>query len=164
MQLFGLDINIAGENIVQNNVFYERRFIVLFVVKNLDISKRNSKNCGKALRRLVLYFNENDLLRLGICRIERFIGVTSDGHDVRRIRHFVTYSLTHLADLSQFAARNYHTRFIDNTDHAVGGVFHLINNSLEQSVGHNLPLSKCERVLLHNKSIVQYHYILHYFL
>ena len=42
VQLLGLDVNIAGENVVENDVLDERALVVLFVVEALDISEEDA--------------------------------------------------------------------------------------------------------------------------
>ena len=67
MKLLGLYVNIAGEDIVEDDVLYEGTLIVLFVVKALDVTHRYCEKLGHLLCHLVLALNEYDVLVFAAC-------------------------------------------------------------------------------------------------
>ena len=135
MQLLGLDVNIAGKNVVKDDVLDERALVVLFIVQILDVGQRNRKNHCKLFRLLVFTLDKNDVFILGRAA-DRTVGITAGNHGIRRICHFVADTLSGFSDFDKLAAGNNDTVFIDDTNHAFHCFSHLMNNTLEQSGRH----------------------------
>ena len=54
MQFTGLDVNIAGQDIIQNNILDESCLIVLFIIEGFDIIDGNRNQRADTARQLVL--------------------------------------------------------------------------------------------------------------
>ena len=58
------DINITGENVIQDDVFDKAGFVILFVINCLDVVKRNCKNGSDLVGCLVISLNHNNIFKL----------------------------------------------------------------------------------------------------
>ena len=135
MKLLGFNIDIAGKDVVENDILDEESLIVLFVVKVLDIAERYSQKLTHLLSHLILALHEYDVLVLGANR-ERTVGITAGNGNIGRIGKLVANTLLDLTDLYKISTRDNYAILINNTDHTVNRGLHLMNYVLKQSVCH----------------------------
>ena len=136
VQLLGLDIDIAGQNIVQDDILDKGTLVILLIVQILDIAKRNGQQLGHLFSHLVLTLNEYNVLCLGTAA-DRTVSITGGGHHVGGISKLIANALLDLADLDKLGASNNDAVFVNDADHAIDRILHLVNHTLEQSVRHN---------------------------
>ena len=74
MKLSCLQIDISGENVVENDVFDEVRAVVLLVVILLDARKGNAEQLSVLLSVLVGTLNKNSIVVLGAAA-KGFVGI-----------------------------------------------------------------------------------------
>ena len=130
MQFLTLDIDIAGKDVIQNDVFDERALVVFFIVKVLDVAQRNGQHFGHFVGHFVFTLDKDNVLRF-VSAGERTIGIAAADDAFAGEGKFVTDTLTHFADPNQFGAGNDNAVFIDDTDDAVDRVLHLVDHTLE---------------------------------
>ena len=128
-----LDVDVAGENVVENDVLDERTLIVLFIVEILDVGERHCENGGDLFRVLVFPFDEYDVFPLG-AGADRLIGISAGGNGIRSVCEFVPNSLSHFANFHKFAARNDDAVIVHDADNAVNSIPHLMNYSLKKTI------------------------------
>lgn len=130
MQLLGLDVDIAGQDVIEDNIFDERPLVVLLVVKILDVSERDGKQLGHLLRHFVLALDKDDIVRLHAC-VHGTVGVAARCDDVAGIVQLFAHALSDLADANQFGTGNDYAVLVNHADHAVNRVLHLMNDTLK---------------------------------
>ena len=136
-QLASLEINIAGENIIKNNVLDEVAAVVLLVIILLDGGEGNSQNVGIAGGKLICTLNENCIFGMGMTA-EGLIGIAC-GCKAFGIGNLLgKNALANLTAAGKVTAGDGNTRIVNNTDGAVDGIAHLMNYSLEKSVRHRI--------------------------
>ena len=132
-ELAGLEVDIAGQDVVENHVLDKVAAVVLLIVILLDAVQRDGKQAAYRAASGIVAGDEHRVFRTRTAA-EGLIGVAVE-HKRRRRRHdFSRNALVHLADASQLAARNDHRGFVNDADCAVNGVAHLMDDALEQSV------------------------------
>ena len=77
MKLSCLEVDISGENVVENDVLDEVRTVVLLIIVLLDARERNAEQLSVLLRVLVSTLNENGVVILGAAA-KGFVGVSVD--------------------------------------------------------------------------------------
>ncbi len=140
-QLLGLDVDVAGENVVQDDVFDEGALVVLFIVQILDVGKGYGQHRRDLFRELVLPFDEYDILPLGT-GADGLVGVAAGGNSVGGVGQLIPHALSHFSDFNKLAACDDDAVVIDHADHAVHSISHLVNDSLKQTIRHRMPLSE----------------------
>ena len=136
-QLLGFYVYVAGENIVENDVFDEIRFVEFLVVKRFDVGHRNGKHGGNALRHFVAAFDEDDVF-YARSRADGAVGVIARSKRIAGIGDVFDYArvfTTHVLDL---AAGNDDALFVKYTDLSVDRIPHLVHHALKQFVAHFL--------------------------
>ena len=130
MKLLRLDVDIAREDIVKDDVLDERPLVVLLVIKILYVIEGDREDHGDLLCHLVLALDEDDVLRF--CAVaDLAVGISSGGDGVRSIRDLVADTLAGLTDADKLAARDDDPVLIDDSDDAIHRVLHLVDNSLK---------------------------------
>ena len=74
VKLSCLEVDISGENVVENDVLDEVRTVVLLIIVLLDARERNAEQLSVLLRVLVSTLNENGVVILGAAA-KGFVGV-----------------------------------------------------------------------------------------
>ncbi len=166
MQLAGLGVDIAGQDVVQHHVLDEVGLVELFVVILLDALQADGQHGGKLAGRLVGAFHEHRVIVV-LCAGELLVGVTIAHKAVacgQALRH---KAVAHFADQVQFRAGNDSAGLIHHADHPVDRIFHLVDHALKYSIGHNgYPFSSfvqtaaAATVIFNNFAALQF-YILH---
>ena len=136
MQLAGLGVDIAGQDVVQHHVLDEVGLVELFIVVLLDALQADGQDGRKLTRRLVRAFHEHCIIVM-LCAGELLISVAIAHKAVacgQTLRH---KALAHLADQIQLRAGNNSAGLIHHADHPVDRVFHLVDHALKYSIGHN---------------------------
>ena len=135
VQLARLDINIAWQDVFQNDIFDEVVAVIFFIVVLLDACKGNSKNVAEFCRCFIGALYKYCVVRL-CAGTERFVGVTIAHKDIGILVEIQHQILVGLADSCQVTARNSDRIAVYNTDDPIDRLPHLMNDSLKQSVGH----------------------------
>lgn len=82
VQLTGLDINIARQDVIQNDILYEGSLVVLFVIQRLDIVDRNRNQRADAARQLVLALYEYGVFQTRRTVTRCMISITAETNDL----------------------------------------------------------------------------------
>ena len=136
MQLTGLGIDIAGQNIIQHHVLDEVGLIELLIVVLLDALQADGQHGGKLTSRLVHALHEHCIIVM-LGAGELLIGVAIAHEAVPRRQALCHEALAHLADQVQLRAGNDSAGLIHHADHPVDRIFHLVDHALKYSIGHN---------------------------
>ena len=143
MQLARLDIDVAREDIVEDNILDKGRFVVLFIVKRLDAVDRYRREPADALCKLVLAMDEDRVLKTRAAPGKGFVCHAADTYHIVGIRKFARRVLAHLADARKLRARNDGAGRIDHAHGAVNRVFHLQNDALKKTCSHIVIILYC---------------------
>ena len=135
MQLAGLQIDIAGQDIVQNDVFNKVSAVILFIIILFDAGKGNRQQGCIFRGKFIGPLDKHRIIIFGM-GAEGLKGVAVADEKVRRSQRIGRNQFHRFADSPQIAARNNHGRFIDDADGSVNHVTHLMDNTLKQPVGH----------------------------
>ena len=130
MELLRLDIYVAREDIVEDYVLDERTLVVLLVVEILDVRQSHGENGGDLLGEFVLSLYENDIFPLGTGAYGT-VGVTGGRDGLGGVRDLVADILPHLADLDELGAGDDRSVLVEDTDNAVHGIPHLVDDTLK---------------------------------
>ena len=137
VQLTGLGVDVAGQDVVQHDIFDEVCLVELFIVILLDTLQADGQHGGKLLRRGVGALHKDSVvIMLGVRELMVGIAIAHKGIAGRLADG--SYALAHLADLPQFGAGNHGTCLVDNADNTVHCVLHLVHHILEYPVSHNM--------------------------
>ena len=140
MQLTGLGVDIAGQDVVQHHVLDEVGFVELFIVVLLDALQADGQHGGKLTSRLVHAFHEYCIIIM-LGAGELLIGVAIPHKAVTGRQALCHKALAHLSDQVQLRAGDHSAGLFHHTDHTIDGVFHLVDHALEYSIGHKwIPL------------------------
>ena len=140
VQLAGLGVDIAGQDVVQHDVLDKVGLIELFVMILFDALQADGEHRGKLASRLVSAFHKHGIVVM-LCAGELLVGVTVPHKAVARGQAFSHKALTHLADQVQLGAGDHRAGLIHHADHTVDRVFHLVDHALKYSIGHKwIPL------------------------
>ena len=132
-KFLALNINIAWQNIIQNNILYKRTPVVFFIIQIFDIGKGHRQYRRHTFRVFIVPFDEHDIFQF--CPLsDRAVSTAVDHNRVARIGKLLPHADPCLADFSKFAARNHDAVFINHTDCTIGRVTHLVYHALKQSV------------------------------
>ena len=133
MQLPRLGKNIAGQNIIQNNILDEIAAVILFIVVLLDAGERDAEHPAHLGGQIIGAGNEHRVFGFHL-GAKGFVGDAVAHKQFAVFPKIDRQKVVRLADLGQVAAGNDGGAFVDHADHTVNGVPHLIDQSLEQSV------------------------------
>ena len=134
-KLLGLDVNIAGEDVIKNDVLDKVGLIVLLIVKGLDVREGDGKEGGNALGIVVLTLHEYDVLNAGV-GADGTVSIALCGNGVKVVRDLLDDIPMAFTDAGQLAASNDGTLFVNDTNVAVNRLAHLIDQILEQLIAH----------------------------
>ena len=154
MELLGLDVDVAGEDVVEDDVLDEGALVVLFIVEVLYVGKSNGKDGRYLLRKLVLALDEYYVLPFGACT-DRSVGISFRRDGFGCIGKLIADALPHFSDFNQLTASYDDPVFVNYTDNTVDCISHLVDDSLEQTICH---------YNLHQPAAVRILYILYYIL
>jgi len=135
VQLAGLGVDIAGQDVVQHHVLDEVGLVELFVMILLDALQADGQHGGKLAGRLVGTFHEHRVIVV-LCAGELLVGVAIAHKAVpcgQALRH---KAVAHFPDQVQFRAGNDSAGLIHHADHPVDRIFHLVDHALKYSIGH----------------------------
>ena len=132
MKLFGFYVNIARQNVVENDIFDKADLVVLLAVQALDIEERHRKHTAKVCRLRILALHGDDVFRARI-RAERTIGVAVGGDDgsvlVKAAKHFGSG----FTDMHKVGAGNNDAGVVEHVDRLSDIFFKLIDYALKYS-------------------------------
>ena len=135
MELVALQVDVPGQDVVQDHVLDEVPPVVLLVVVLLDAVEGHRQNAHEFLGLGVVAGHEDGIFRTGPVA-EGFVGVLGGLQHLGVREHLGGCLLAHLADLAQLAAGDNDGGLIDHADGAVDGIPHLMDDPLEQSIRH----------------------------
>ena len=135
MQLAGLGVDIAGQDVIQHHVLDEVGLVELLVVVLLDALQADGEQAGKLSGSLVGAFHIHGVivvlvgaeLMVAAAVLDEAVAGQALGHK----------AVPHLADHVQIGTGNHGAGLIHHTDHPIDGVLHLVDNTLKHSVCHN---------------------------
>ena len=136
MQLTGLGIDIAGQDIIQHHILDEVGLVELLIVVLLDALQADGQHSGKLTSRLVHTLHEHCIIVM-LGAGELLVGVAIAHKAVpcgQALRH---KAVTYFPDQVQFRAGNDSAGLIHHADHPVDRIFHLVDHALKYSIGHN---------------------------
>ena len=148
VQLAGLDVNIARQDVVQNDILDEGRLVVLFVIQRLDIVDRNRNQRADAARQLVLALYEYGVFQTRRTVSCNMVGITAETNDLAGEAQLSDCFLPHFTDTRQIGTCYNRTACVNNADRTIHRILHLQNNRLEQSRSHFHHLSRLFQLLL----------------
>ena len=142
MQFLCLGKDIAGQDVVEHNVFNKIVAVIFFIIVLLDTGQGNCKDLCIPCSHLVTALDKNGIIRLDM-RAKRLIGIAIADKHIVRLAKIDRIIISGRTDLGKFAAGNNRRIFINYTDHPVDRITHLVDNTLEKTVGHIItPLPK----------------------
>ena len=134
--LAGLQIDVTGQDVVEDHVLDKVAAIILFIIILLDAGKRDRHQRGKAGGLLVGALHEHDILAVRAVA-ERLVGAGVQNKRLGRGEGFGGQRRHNLADAAQIAARDDGHSLVDHADGAVNRILHLMDDTLEESVRHS---------------------------
>ena len=140
VELTGLGVDVAGQDVVQHHVLDKVGFVELLVVILLDALQADGQHSGKLACSLVRTFHKNGIIVM-LCAGELLVGVAIPHEAVTGRQTLCHKALAHLADQIQLRAGDDSAGLIHHADHAVDRVLHLVDHALKYSIGHKwIPL------------------------
>ena len=139
MKLLRADIHVARQDVVRDDVLHERAFVVFFFIIGLRAVQRHISHHAQAPGGLVVALGKHGVIEIrapGHERLERLLVHHHDG--IRRTVEPDNRLGPFLADHRRIAARDDVCVGVDHADHAVGGFFHLNDNTLKNAAGHRM--------------------------
>ncbi len=137
MELVALQIDIARQDVIQNHIFDEIASVIFFIIILLDVVHGHSQNFYIAPGVRVSAGNKGSIAR-PLAAAKGLKSVFIVDKDIVTGHILCDPIIEHISHTAQIAAGNDNRRLISHTDGTVDGVAHLVDNSLEQSVGHKL--------------------------
>ena len=125
MQLAGFDVNIAGQDVVQNDILDEGRLVVLFVIQRLDVVDGYRHQRADAARQLILALHEYRILQTRGTVSRNMVGITAEPDDLSCEAQLSDRLLAHFTDTGQIGARDDRAARIHNANGAIHRVLHL---------------------------------------
>ena len=148
-ELSRLDVDVTGQDVVQDDVLHEVAAVVFLVVELLDAAEGNGQDAGILLGEFIFPVDKDGVL-MTHSGVEGQVGRTVEDDGIVRIENIGNQGLVLLPDALEFAAGDNGAGLIDDTDGAVDGVSHLVNDTLEKSIGHRKNLEYVFLYLLYN--------------
>ena len=131
-QLPRLEIDIAGKDIIKDNILYEVAPVELLLIILLEVLERDAADSRKSARKLVRPLNEYSVLGLDM-GAEVAEGAAVDIVELV-IRKHVCGGRNDLTDLAQLATGNDRSGFVNHAQSPADCVTHLMNKTLKNSV------------------------------
>ena len=125
MQLAGLDVNIAGQDVVQNDILDEGRLVVLFVIQRLDVVDGYRHQRADAARQLILALHEYRILQTRGTVSRNMVGITAEPDDLSCKAQLSDRLFAHFTDTGQIGACDDRAARIHNANGAIHRVLHL---------------------------------------
>ena len=129
-QLPRFQINIAGQDIVENHVLDKIAPVVLLIVILLDAGQRHRQQRRKFGGLLVGTLDKQDMLGTGTGP-KRLIGIPTLDEKLLRREGLSRHGVGHFADSPKITAGDNGQRFIDHTDGPVDRFPHLMHDTLK---------------------------------
>ena len=126
VELTRLDDDIAGENVVEDNVLDEVVAVVLLIVILLDVGESDSENACVLCSGIVNALDEGSVVGL-YAGAEGFIGEAVADKDIVGIREIERNELISRAYAGEVAAGDNCSCFVNYTDSSVDRITHLMN-------------------------------------
>ena len=130
VQFARLDIDIARQNVFQNDVFDEVVAVILFVVVLLDAGEGDGQNVAELGCDLVGSLHKDRVIRLGP-GAERLVGVAVADKNIGVLVEVQHQIFVGFADSGQVAAGDGNRVAVHYADDTVDGVPHLMNDPLK---------------------------------
>ena len=106
----------------------------------------------------ILTFRKNDAIVL-FCGGYKAIEISFISYCLLRESELLSYTLARLAYLTKLTAGNYNSIFVYNTDGTAEYALHLVNDSLEQTVGHIISPFNYKEYVLFILYYILYHFL-----
>ena len=135
VQLPRLGKDIAGQDVIQNDILDKIAAVVFFIVVLLDAGKGDTEHAAHFSRQVIAAGNKHGILRLHL-GAKGLVGNAVPDEQLVIFAQIRRQKIVRLADLGQVAAGNDGGALINDADHAVHSIPHLINQALEQTVRH----------------------------
>ena len=120
MQLLGPDVNIAGENIIHDNILDKGAPVVLLLIEGLGIVQGNKGHLAEASGGLIVAGAEHGILEvIGVAHngLEALLG---EGHNAfRSISHLQCRIRPTLSQQRHIGTGNHAALGVDNAEHPV---------------------------------------------
>lgn len=140
MQFLGADIDVAGEDIVGDDILDEGALVVLFLVVGLRTVERDVGHDAEASGSLIVALGEHGIVKVGAPGNERLEGLFVDDNDgVRGAVELDDCLGPFFADQRGVAAGDHVAVSVNDADDAVGGLLHLDDHTLKNATGHSTP-------------------------
>ena len=130
VKLLGLDVNIARQDIVKDDILDKRALVIFLVVKLLYVGKRDRQHLGQHLSHFILALNENGVFGFHIIA-DRTVGIAALAYHIRRVKQIVAQTGHKLSYSHKLRTGNNVIGFINYSYCAVNGIFHLMNYTLK---------------------------------
>ena len=130
MHFPGLDIDVAGQDVVEDYILDEVVAVILLVIILLDAGQCHSQNAAVPGSHFVRALHKDRKLRLGL-GTERLVGISIPHKQILIFPHVQHEIFTGLPDASEIAAGDNGSSIVHNADHTVDGIPHLVDNALE---------------------------------
>ena len=129
-QFTRLQIDVAGQDVVEDDVLDEVAAVILLIIILLDGRQRNRQELRVLLRDLIASLYKYGILGSG-GRTERLVCMSVDDKRYGSRKGVGSDAFIDLADTTQLRARDDNRSLVHNSDGSVDGVLHLMNNSLK---------------------------------
>ena len=130
MHLPGLDIDITGQDVIQDHILDEVVAVVLFIIILLDAGQCHCQDPAVPGGHLVRALHKDCEFRLGL-GAERLVGISVPNKLILVFAHIQHEILTGFANAGEIAAGNHRCGIIHNADHTVDGIPHLVDDALK---------------------------------
>ena len=124
MQLLGADVNVAGEDVVRDDVLDERALVVLLLVAGLGLAHGDGGKDTDGAGHGVVPADENRIFELAVQSAQKLVGALGGGEDLVGDVPDQALDLIQVgADHPQLAAGDDKALMVHNAHRAVRGVF-----------------------------------------
>ena len=144
VQLMGFQIDVPGQDVVQDHVLDEVAPVVFLVVVLLDVIQRHGQDAHELGGLRVGALHEHGILRPGLSP-EGLEGVPPGEEDLAVGELLRGDPLADLPNPPQLTAGNDHRRLVNDAQRPVDGIPHLMDDPLKQTIGHNATPFCCQR-------------------
>ena len=131
----GLDEHEKQEALEWNDILDKIAAVVFFIVVLLDAGKRDAEHAAHFGRQVIAAGNKHGILRLHL-GAKGLVGNAVPDEQLVIFAQIRRQKIVRLANLGQVAAGNDGGALINDADHAVHSIPHLINQALEQTIRH----------------------------
>ncbi len=130
VKLASLKIDIAREDVVEDNVLNEVSAIIFLVVELLNVAEGNRQNRHVSLSSLVIALDKDGILSRALA-IERLISIAIHDEGRCRLEEVRGNTASDFANLVEVATSYNNRRFINYADCPADSVMHLVNDTLK---------------------------------